>query len=107
MSATHNGSRRSIRPNRHRPSNKTMRRAAAISALYKAAKVLLDGSSCKPETAASTTELRWQVNKKQCSQYLCEVTASTRAANLAAGWQRAHDLGLTISNTVASKSVRT
>jgi hypothetical protein len=52
-------------------------------------------------------ELRWQVNKKQCSQYLCEVTASTRAANLPAGWQRAHDLGLTISNTVASKSVRT
>jgi hypothetical protein len=36
------------------PSNKTMPRAAAISALYKAAKVLLDGSSCKPETAAST-----------------------------------------------------
>lgn len=39
--------------------------------------------------------------------YLCEVTVSTRAANIAAGWQHARDLGLTISNTVGSKSVRT
>src|SRR6478609_1021332 len=33
----------------------------------------------------------WQVNQKQHSQYLGEVTAANRAANLAAGWQLAHD----------------
>lgn len=40
-------------------------------------------------------ELRWQIDKKQHSRYLGEVTAANRAANLAAGWQLAHDLGLT------------
>jgi hypothetical protein len=53
-------------------------------------------------------ELRWQVNKKQLSRYLCEVTADTRAANLAAGWQLAHDRGLTTPSSAAtSESVRT
>ena len=52
-------------------------------------------------------ELRWQIDKKQHSRYLGEVTADNRAANLATGWQRAHDLGLTISNTAASSIVRT
>lgn len=45
-------------------------------------------------------ELRWQINGKQHSQYLGEVTAENRAANLVAAWQLAHDFGLTnISNT--------
>lgn len=39
-------------------------------------------------------ELRWQINKKPCSQHLGEVTASSRSANLAAGWKLAHNLGL-------------
>ena len=50
-------------------------------------------------------ELRWQVNKKQHSQYLREVTDDTRAANLAAAWQRAHDLGLTTTGSTANHSV--
>ncbi|EIU22541.1 hypothetical protein MA5S0708_4322 [Mycobacteroides abscessus 5S-0708] len=44
-------------------------------------------------------ELRWQVNKKQRSKYLCGVAADTRAANLAVGWQRAYDLGLTTTSS--------
>ena len=40
-------------------------------------------------------ELRWQINNKECSKYLCEVSAGTRAANLAAGWEEARNLGLT------------
>ena len=47
-------------------------------------------------------ELRWQVNKKQYSRYLGEVTAANRASNLAAGWQRAHDLGLTTTSNTAN-----
>jgi hypothetical protein len=47
-------------------------------------------------------ELRWQVNKKQLSRYLCEVTADTRAANLAAGWQLVHDRGLTTPSSAAT-----
>ncbi|HTQ17590.1 hypothetical protein [Mycobacterium sp.] len=43
-------------------------------------------------------ELRWQVNKKQYSRYLGEVTADDRSANLAAAWQRAHDWGLTTTS---------
>ena len=51
-------------------------------------------------------EVRWQVNNKQHSRYLGKVTADNRAANLAAGWQRAHDLGLTTtSNTAEHTSV--
>ena len=50
-------------------------------------------------------ELRWQVNKKQHSQYLREVPDDTRAANLAAAWQRAHDLGLTTTGSTANHSV--
>ena len=46
-------------------------------------------------------ELRWQVNKKQHSKYLGEVTAANRAANLAAGWQLAHDQGLTVNDMSA------
>jgi len=84
-----------------------MPRAAAISALLQGSEGALGRVVLQARNRRLYAELRWQVNKKQCSQYLCEVTASTRAANLAAGWQRAHDLGLTISNTVASKSVRT
>ncbi|SIE35449.1 Uncharacterised protein [Mycobacteroides abscessus subsp. abscessus] len=34
-------------------------------------------------------ELRWQVDKKQCSEYLGGVCAETRAANLALAWQEA------------------
>lgn len=53
-------------------------------------------------------ELRWQINKKECSQFLCEVSADSRAANLAAAWQRAHDLGLTTpTSAAAAESVRT
>ncbi len=45
-------------------------------------------------------ELRWQTNRKECSKFLGEVTAANRAANLAAGWQLAHDSGLTtVGNT--------
>lgn len=51
-------------------------------------------------------ELRWQFNKKECSQFLCAVTADNRAANLAAAWQYAHDHGLTTpSNAATSASV--
>jgi uncharacterized protein (DUF2235 family) len=50
-------------------------------------------------------ELRWQVNKKQYSRYLGEVTADNRAANLAVGWQRAHDRGLTTTSTTANHTV--
>ena len=49
-------------------------------------------------------ELRWQVNKKQHSKYLGEVTAANRAANLAAGWQLAHDQGLTVNEVSAPTS---
>ena len=52
-------------------------------------------------------ELRWQIDKKQHSRYFGELTAANRASNFAAGWQHAQDLGLTISDAVASKSVRT
>lgn len=40
-------------------------------------------------------ELRWQTNNKQCSKYLCEVSAKSRSANLAAAWRNAHSRGLT------------
>jgi hypothetical protein len=49
-------------------------------------------------------ELRWQVNKKQHSRYLGEVTAAHRASNLAAAWQRAHDLSLTTTSDTADHS---
>ncbi|KQH79725.1 hypothetical protein AO501_03930 [Mycobacterium gordonae] len=42
-------------------------------------------------------ELRWQTNNKQYSQYLCEVSAKNRTANLAAAWRHAHSNGLTES----------
>ena len=38
-------------------------------------------------------ELRWQINKKEHSTYLCEVTGDTRAANLIVAWQLVHDRG--------------
>lgn len=47
-------------------------------------------------------ELRWQVKKKRCSEYLGGVSADTRAANLAAAWQYAHDHGLTAASTAAT-----
>jgi hypothetical protein len=47
-------------------------------------------------------ELRWQINNKQRSKFLCEVSAESRAANLAAGWQRARDLGLTATSSIAN-----
>lgn len=49
-------------------------------------------------------ELRWQVNKKQFSRYLGEVTAANRAANLAAAWQLAHDRGLTATSRTTAHS---
>ncbi len=49
-------------------------------------------------------ELRWQVNKKPRSQYLGEVTAASRAANLAAGWQVVHDRDLTKTTSPAAAS---
>lgn len=53
-------------------------------------------------------EMRWQINKKECSQFLCPVTADNRKANLAAAWQYAHDHGLTTPSTgVASTSMPT
>lgn len=52
-------------------------------------------------------ELRWQINKKECSKHLCEVSADTRAANLATAWQYAHDRGLTISSTADELSATT
>jgi hypothetical protein len=48
-------------------------------------------------------ELRWQIDKKQHSRYLGEVTAANRAANLAAGWQLAHDRGLTTTSDTGNK----
>jgi hypothetical protein len=48
-------------------------------------------------------ELRWQIDKKQHSRYLGEVTAANRAANLAAGWQLAHDRGLTTTRNAANQ----
>ena len=47
-------------------------------------------------------ELRWQVKKKRCAEYLGGVSADTRAANLAAAWQYAHDHGLTAASTSAT-----
>lgn len=40
-------------------------------------------------------ELRWQVDNKQYSRFLCRVRADNRTANLAHAWKRAHELGLT------------
>ncbi len=40
-------------------------------------------------------ELRWQVDNKELSQYLCEVSATSRKANLAHAWRHAHENGLT------------
>lgn len=45
-------------------------------------------------------ELRWQFNKKLYAEYLGGFSAATRAANLAAAWQYAHDNGLTASDNV-------
>lgn len=61
----------------------------------------------QPRNRRLYAELRWQVNKKQRSKYLCEVTAGTRAANLAAGWQEARNLGLTTTSDAADKSIST
>lgn len=47
-------------------------------------------------------ELRWQINKKECSKFLCPVSAGSRAANLAAAWQYAHDQGLTTPSNAAT-----
>lgn len=58
----------------------------------------------QPRNLRLYAELRWQADKKQHSRYLGEVTADTRAANLAAGWQRAHDLGLTTTSNTADQS---
>lgn len=52
-------------------------------------------------------ELRWQIDKKQHSRYLGEVAAANRAANLAAGWQLAHDRGLTTTSDTANKEPAT
>jgi hypothetical protein len=52
-------------------------------------------------------ELRWQIDKKPHSQHLGEVSASSRAANLAAGWRLAHNLGLTAINSHADDSQAT
>ncbi|WP_225037970.1 hypothetical protein [Mycobacterium canetti] len=49
-------------------------------------------------------ELRWQIDKKQHSRYLGEVTADNRAANLAVAWQRAHDLGLIRTSITANRN---
>ncbi len=46
-------------------------------------------------------ELHWQINKKRHSKFLCEVSADSRVANLAAGWQRARELGLTMTSNTA------
>ncbi|MBB4853941.1 hypothetical protein HNP40_001321 [Mycobacteroides chelonae] len=46
-------------------------------------------------------ELRWQINKKRCSEYLGGVSADTRAANLALGWQEARRRGLTVTSNDA------
>lgn len=51
----------------------------------------------QPRNRRLYAELRWQVDKKQRSQYLCEVTAESRAANLIAGWRRSRALGLTVA----------
>lgn len=47
-------------------------------------------------------ELRWQINKKEHSTYLCEVSGDTRAANLTVAWQLVHDRGLTTVGTTAN-----
>jgi hypothetical protein len=58
----------------------------------------------QPRNRRLYAELRWQVNKKQYSRYLGELTADNRAANLAAAWQRAHDFGLTTTRNTATQS---
>ena len=57
----------------------------------------------QPRNRRLYAELRWQANKKQHSRYLGEVTADNRAANLAAAWQRAYDLGLTRTGNTANQ----
>ncbi len=57
----------------------------------------------QPRNRRLYAELRWQVNQKQRSQYLCEVTADTRAANLAAAWRKSHDRGLTTASGTATR----
>jgi hypothetical protein len=53
-------------------------------------------------------EMRWQINKKECSQFLCPVAADNRAANLATAWQYAHDHGLTMpSNSETAENAET
>jgi hypothetical protein len=49
-------------------------------------------------------ELRWQTRKKECSKFLCEVSADSRADNLAAAWQYAHEHGLTATSSAADHS---
>lgn len=58
----------------------------------------------QPRNRRLYAELRWQINRKQHSRYLGEVTADNRAANLAAAWQLAHDFGLTTMGNTAAHS---
>ncbi len=47
-------------------------------------------------------ELRWQVDNKEHSRYLCEVRGGNRKANLATAWRHAHEKGLTAANASPS-----
>ena len=47
-------------------------------------------------------ELRWQVDNKEHSRYLCEVRGGNRKANLATAWRHAHEKGLTAASASPS-----